>query len=132
MKRFGLSAYERIKSKKDFESIISNGYPIFSTNNIVKAKYRLTYATSFFGVKFAVAVSKKLGNAVWRNRIKRLIREAFRYNKSMLVEKCITKKALLEIIFAPQNLNQLKNKNIVLSDIEPPVKEIIIKLAEKI
>jgi len=81
---------------------------------------------------FAVAVGKKLGNAVWRNRVKRLAREAYRLNKIGLVEKYKTKNALLEIIFSPQSLNQIKNKRIGLSDIEPPVKEIIAKLIEKI
>ncbi|MCK7527195.1 MAG: ribonuclease P protein component [Ignavibacteriales bacterium] len=84
------------------------------------------------GVMFAVAVGKKLGNAVWRNRVKRLAREAYRLNKIGLVEKYKTKNALLEIIFSPQSLNQIKNKRIGLSDIEPPIKEIIAKLIEKI
>ena len=132
MKKFGLSAFEKIKSRKDFEQIFSNGDQIFSSNNKVKAKYRLTNTTETFGVKFAVAVSKKLGTAVWRNKVKRLIREAYRQNKNILVDKCRIKKSFLEIIFAPQNLNQFENKNITLSDIEPPLKEIIVKLAEKI
>jgi hypothetical protein len=53
-------------------------------------------------------------------------------NKIGLVEKYKTKNALLEIIFSPQSLNQIKNKRIGLSDIEPPIKEIIAKLIEKI
>ena len=73
------------------------GFPLFPNKN---------------GVMFAVAVGKKLGNAVWRNRVKRLAREAYRLNKIGLVEKYKTKNALLEIIFSPQSLNQIKNKRI--------------------
>jgi ribonuclease P protein component len=81
---------------------------------------------------FAVAVGKKLGSAVWRSRVKRLVREAYRLNKIGLIEKCKIKNALLEIIFSPQSLNQTKNSCIGFSDIEPPIKEIIAKLTEKI
>ncbi len=84
------------------------------------------------GVKFAVAVSKKLGNAVWRNRIKRLIRESYRCNKLELIEECKKQNTLLEIIFSPQALNQVKNKHIGLMDIKPQIKEIIDSLKEKI
>ena len=132
MKKYGLSAFERIKSRKDFEKSFIGGETTYSSDNKIRANYRLTTVTDNSGVMFAVAVGKKLGNAVWRNRVKRLVREAYRLNKIGLVEKCKIKNALLEIIFSPQSLNQIKNKRIELGDVEPPIKEIITKLIEKI
>jgi len=132
LKKYGLSALEKIKSRKDFEKIIIGGDTTYSSDNRIRANYRLTIAPDKSRVMFAVAVGKKLGNAVWRNRVKRLVREAYRWNKVGLVEKCKIKNALLEIIFSPQALNQIKNRYIGLSDIEPPIKEIIAKLEEKI
>ncbi len=132
MKKHGLSANEKIKSRKEFERIFIEGTTTYSSNNIIRANYKLEYPPNITGVFFAVAVSKKLGNAVWRNRIKRLIREAYRLNKTCLLEKCNSKNALLKIIFSPQSLNQKKNKHVGLNQIETPLKEIIAKLKENI
>ena len=132
MKKYGLSASERIKSRKDFEKTFTGGETTYSSDNKIRATYRVSTFPNKNGVMFAVAVGKKLGNAVWRNRVKRLVREAYRLNKIGLIEKCKIKNTLLEIIFSPQSLNQIKNKRIGLSDIEPPIKEIIAKLIEKI
>lgn len=132
MKKYGLSVLEKIKSRKDFEKIFTEGEATYSSDNKIRANYKLTARPSNPGVMFAVAVGKKLGNAVWRNRVKRLIRESYRYNKLALIEKCKVKNALLEIIFSPQALNQTKNKQLGLKDIQPQIQEIIAKLKEKL
>ena len=132
MKRYGLSALEKIKSKKDFERIFTGAEIIFSSDNILRANYLLNRNTNTPGSKFAVAVGKKLGNAVWRNRVKRLVRTAYRCNKLGLIEQCKSKNALLEIIFSPQELNQIKNRAIRLNEIEPSVVEIIYKIKNRI
>ncbi len=132
MKKHGLSAVEKIKSGKEFEKIFTEGDTSYSSDNKIRANYCFINDSEEPGVLFAVAVSKKLGNAVWRNRVKRLIREIYRLNKIGLIEKCKNKNALLKIIFSPQALNQKTNKRIRLKDILPPIKEIISKLEEKI
>lgn len=132
MKKHGLSAFEKIKSRKEFEKIFTEGDTSYSSDNKIRANYCLINDSEKPGVCFAVAVSKKLGNAVWRNRVKRLIRETYRLNKIRLIEKCKDKSALLKIIFSTQTLNQKKNKRIRLKDIQPSLKEIISKLEEKI
>jgi ribonuclease P protein component len=132
LKKHGLSAFEKIKSRKEFERVFTGGKTTYSSDNKVRANYRITTGSNKFMVTFAVAVGKKLGNAVWRNRVKRLVREVYRYNKLELVEICKIKNACLEVIFSPQNLNQQKNKHVWLKDIESPLKEIIAKIREEI
>lgn len=128
MKRQGLTKAERIKSKKDFEKIFSSGNRVFSENKKIKALYLIENESEQKGVKIAVAVSSKAGIAVWRNRIKRLIREAYRLNKNILLDVCLEKKILLKIAFSPNSLNEKNNKKIKLQDILPETVEILNKI----
>ncbi|GAX48276.1 ribonuclease P protein component [Pseudolactococcus reticulitermitis] len=61
----------RIKKKIDFDNIFSARK---STANKKFVVYQLPSQTPHFRV--AISVSKKLGNAVTRNRVKRLVRHA--------------------------------------------------------
>ena len=128
MKRYGLSAKERIKSKKDFDKIFSSGSVIYSSSKIIKAVYIVEKADKNEGVRIAVAVGKRLGIAVWRNRIKRLVKESYRLNKEILLEICSKKNILLKIVFSPNSLNEKNNKSIMLIDIMPSVADLMIKL----
>ena len=63
--------YLRLKDKKDFEKVLRTG----------KRSYGRSLMIVFLPsreVKMAVCVGKKYGKSVKRNRIKRLLREAFR------------------------------------------------------
>jgi ribonuclease P protein component len=131
LKQFGLSAKERVKSRKDFEKIFSNGKTIFSSDKKIKATYLVDNNRPKPGILISVAVFKKAGRAVWRNRIKRLIKEAYRLNKEILIASVTKKNLLLLVVFSPNSLNEEKNKKIYLQDIEPDVKEILLKLKDK-
>jgi len=132
LKKYGLSAFEKIKSRKEFEKVFTGGKTTYSSDNKIRANYRIISSSNKIRVTFAVAVGKKLGNAVWRNRVKRLVREVYRQNKLELVEICKINNACLEVIFSPQNLNQQKNRHVWLKDIESPLKEIIAKIRDEI
>ena len=63
----------RVKRDKDFNAIFKSGQNVANRKFVV---YRLRKDQPHFRV--GLSVSKKLGNAVTRNRIKRLIRHSLR------------------------------------------------------
>ena len=132
MKRFGLSSEERIKSRKDFQQIYSSGKIFFSNQKIIKALFIIEENSKLPGVKIAAAVFKKAGNAVWRNRLKRLIKESYRLNKEIILSSAQEKKLLLKIVFSPNLLYQKKNKNLKLKIIMPEVVDIMLKIKSTI
>ncbi len=132
MKRFGLSASERIKSKKEFELVYSRGEILFSPSNKLKAVFFIDRNPDMIGIKTAYAVSSKSGNAVWRNRIKRLLRESYRLNKMEINNACIIKKLKLLLVFSPGTLNQTNNKKIFLKDIMNEVTDLLIQIGTKL
>ena len=132
MKKFGLSAVEKLKSRKEIKKVISFGITIFSTDNKIKAIYLVEKNNGKTSIKITPAVFKKLGCAVWRNRIKRLIRESYRLNKQELTLKCTEKNINLKIIFSPQNINEKTNKQVKLKEIAPGMLDVINKIKERI
>lgn len=132
MKQFGLSASERIKSKKEFELVYSRGEILFSPSNKLKSVFFIDRNPDMIGIKTAFAVSRKSGNAVWRNRIKRILREAYRLNKSELKNACGNRNLKLLLVFSPGNLNQTSNKKIFLKDIMSDVNDLLIQIGMKL
>ena len=69
---------ETVKSKQEFTDLIKNG-KFFKTND-----YIIYYKESNLNkVRFGIAVSSKLGNAVVRNKLKRQTREIINNLKSL-------------------------------------------------
>ncbi len=124
-KKQGLSPEERIKSKKDFDELYSSGKILISSDKKIKAIYLIKESSSGGeeGVKIAAVASKKLGNAVWRNRIKRLIKEAYRLNKQEIILSAFKAGKNIKLIFSAHTLNEKKNKKIGLNEIVPGVLE---------
>lgn len=125
MKKFGLLKEERIKSKKQFDHLYSTGKKIISKNKRLKAVYNVTDSPEVGEVKIAVAIHKKSGTAVWRNRFKRVIREAYRLNKHEILDEAKGKSKLLLIAFSSNSLNQKSFKKIKLDDVMPDVIDLI-------
>lgn len=131
MKNFSLTHNERVKKKRDFEKIYSFAKVLFSSDRLIKVHF-LFLDSEVSGVKVAAAVSKKAGKAVWRNRVKRLIKESYRLNKKPLLEKLLNKKIQLLLVFAPNRLSEASNKKIYLRDVSPGVVELMSKIIQQI
>ncbi len=72
-KDFSFHSSQRIKRKKEFKQLYKESFRIYGGSFV----YRIIFSDT---TKIGVSISKKFGNAVYRNRIKRLIREAFRHH----------------------------------------------------
>lgn len=130
MVSFKLSSVERIKSKKDFEVIYSSGTIFYSSDYKLKAIFVKELNAAEPSVKIAAAVNRKSGNAVWRNRVKRLIKESYRLNKHILLPIAIEKKVQIKVVFSAYHLNKKNNNFVKLSDIFPNLVELMHKIAD--
>ncbi len=81
-------------------------------------------------MKVAFAVHKKAGNAVWRNRVKRLMRESYRLHKHAL-RKALTD-GLLLVAFSPNKVNQKNFAKIHLRDVEPEIVDLLEKIRKSV
>ena len=119
---------ERIKSKGEIANINTVGKTIISTDKKVKARYLLNFQDEQVRIEYAVTLSSKAGNSVWRNRFKRLIRESIRAEANLLREIIFLSKSSLSIIFASGSITQSSDRTIFLYDLKPAVLDILIKL----
>jgi ribonuclease P protein component len=131
LKQFGLSSKERIKSKNEFDLVYSAGEILFSSSQKFKAVFFIQKESETSGIKAAFAVSRKSGNAVWRNRVKRLFRESFRQNKQELKKLVELKNVCLLIVFSPNMINQTNRKKIFLNEVLPDVVDLMNQVKAK-
>lgn len=85
---------EKLKSKKNIEQLFLEG------SSVIAFPLRLMYLQTSFkdgaNIKIGVSVSKRnFKKAVDRNRIKRLMREAYRLNKNSYFNNITTQYALM-------------------------------------
>ncbi|NLT52708.1 MAG: ribonuclease P protein component [Ignavibacteria bacterium] len=124
MKEHSFSEKERIKKRKELEMVFSEGKTIFSKNGKFKAVFLQTEWKNT-PIKIAVGVSRKAGNAVWRNRIKRLMRESYRQNKNFFADNVFTENKTLLVFFSPNRLNKKNNRIIKLDKVTPEILELV-------
>jgi ribonuclease P protein component len=87
---FTYKKYEKLKSKKAVEQLFTSG------KSVSAYPLRLVYLKNNEALKVGVSVSKRnFKLAVHRNRIKRLLREAYRLNKSILIDAQVTNYSIM-------------------------------------
>ncbi len=78
MRAFSLEREERLLRRADFERLSKYG------NRIDSDYFVILYTRNGLGkLRLGVTVSKRVGRAVIRNRLKRLVREHFRQHKGL-------------------------------------------------
>lgn len=79
----GFSKEERLRKRKEFLGVYERG-------NKVQSEYFVLYILENERLyhRLGITVSRKIGSAVVRNRIKRLLREIFRVNKQAISPYC--------------------------------------------
>ncbi|HEV3301807.1 MAG TPA: ribonuclease P protein component [Planctomycetaceae bacterium] len=93
MKSFALARNRRIRSSRDFASIYEKQIRAADGNLLIFAA-----PNGHHYARFGVSVSRKLGPAVRRSALKRLLREAFRLSQHELPGN-------LDLILIPQRAN---------------------------
>lgn len=106
---------EHLTKKKEFEKVFNDG-KVFKNAKIVFYVIANNYEYSRLGL----VVSKKVGNAVQRNRVKRLLRETYRLNKHLLT-------ANVDVIAIPR---RPFTTDLKLSDIENEFKKLLNQINE--
>ena len=82
-KEYSFRKIDRLKSKKSFQSVYNQGRSFVDGMSVL---YVLSSQDE--NVRLGLGVGKKLGCAVVRNHIKRMMREVFRKHKAELKKGC--------------------------------------------
>lgn len=75
---FTFTKLERIRKRSDFQTVYRVGRKFSSYHFIVLAKTNRSNIT-----RIGISISKRVGSSIYRNYLKRRIREAFRLNKEL-------------------------------------------------
>ena len=127
-----LDNFEVLRKENDFDLVLKNGQSLVSKDKKLRVKYYLRNNTESNKVKAAISVGSDKGNSVWRNRIKRIIRESIRQEKETLLNIAKQKNAELLLIFSPYTINQNKFNKISFKDFSEAISNILNGLKESV
>jgi ribonuclease P protein component len=109
-----LRPHERLSLKRDFDRVFREGKAFHFREITVRALPNgLEYS------RFGMSVGKRYGGAVRRNRIRRVLREAYRLNKPLLVGR-------FDLVVLPR----AAWKEIALAGVTPVFREALRKVSE--
>ena len=122
--------FNRLINDRDFELVYKTGLVIISEDKKIKANYLFESKDINNTVKIGLSVASKKGNSVWRNRLKRILRESLRMDRENLQNIIELKNANLLIIFSPYSINQTNSKKIFLKEIKPAIWDILKRIGK--
>jgi ribonuclease P protein component len=82
LKPFGFTKADRLRSSTQYRTLSKNGKRWYSRYFVIVFQKNKESRS-----RLGITVSKRVGKAVTRNRIKRIIREHFRLNRSLLAAR---------------------------------------------
>ncbi len=91
-----------LRGKNNFNRLFSNSSHIYSST--ISLRY-IPFVDAEAGLKIGFIAPKKIGNAVQRNRCKRLLREAYRLNQHALEETLNSLNIGLHAVFIAKHSN---------------------------
>lgn len=109
------SKKERLRKRKEFQKVFYEG-KVFNNDQIIVYALLNNSEVSRLGI----TVGRKFGNAVKRNRLKRIFREAYRLNKQLLHRG-------VDIIIIPRS----GFSDLILTSIEERFKNLLIQIDKK-
>jgi ribonuclease P protein component len=128
---YTLRKNEILRGRKAFLKISSSNNKLFEQNIFCCYEIENTDTTSD-KVRVGFIVSKKNGNAVIRNRIKRLMRESYRLSKHIVFNTPTKKKFAVSIIFIYTKNNSTRARNLKLAAVKYEIEQLLIKLQKTI
>jgi len=124
LNQFTFKKAERISSQREIDCLFNQG------DSFISYPLRVIYMKQkpFSGAAVSVLISvpkKKFKQAVKRNRMKRLIREAYRLNKKSLIQHCQEKEngLLIAFLYVGNELCQWKEMESVMQKVLLVLKE---------
>lgn len=107
VKKFGLAKNERVYLDNDFKAILQQGTRVYAEGIVLWYRSNPSCGAGanvpcVRRNRIGIIVSKKLGNAVCRNRCKRLLKEVFRLNRHLLTDGA-------DCVFSPRDAEKLKD-----------------------
>ncbi|MCP5005170.1 MAG: ribonuclease P protein component [Planctomycetes bacterium] len=110
------SRNERLRKRKEFQTVFQKG-KVFGNDQITV--YALLNKTEIS--RLGITVGRKFGNAVKRNRLKRIFREAYRLNKHLLNRS-------VDLIIIPRS----GFSDLALKSIEEKFKNLLVRIDESV
>lgn len=125
MKRFSLNREERLKSNQLIRKVYLSGKRYITADQLLRAFWLIEAGGGTAPLAMAAAVSRKAGNAVWRNRVKRLVREAYRLEKAPVQGQCRQHGKTVRAVISPYRLNQANQPQVTLAMVRPAVADVL-------
>lgn len=129
--RHTLKKSEIIRGKRIFDEIFERGVRVRSA--IIQALVLASPGDDRFpnGVRMAAVVPKSAGKATVRNRLKRLIRESYRQDKSILLSSGRPIDGTLNIVFLWSPRTRVPARDVTLSAVRDEITGLLNKIREQ-